>query len=94
MTLAGWILILAFTGILIALTKPVGLWLSCPRTAEAYTAPVSLRVQATDDVTDVLQRALLRSPAHRFDPVVCTDPTGAVVGLLRVEDLANAAAGR
>ena len=73
---------------------PVGLWLSCPRTAEPYTAPVSLRVQPTDDVTDVMQRALLRSPAHRFDPVVCTDPTGAVVGLLRVEDLAAAAARR
>jgi K+-transporting ATPase ATPase A chain len=27
MTIQGWILILAFTGILIALTKPVGLWL-------------------------------------------------------------------
>ena len=27
MTLSGWILILAFTGILIALTKPVGTWL-------------------------------------------------------------------
>lgn len=27
MTLQGWILILAFTGILLALTKPVGLWL-------------------------------------------------------------------
>jgi EAL domain-containing protein (putative c-di-GMP-specific phosphodiesterase class I) len=74
--------------------EPVGLWLSCPRTAEPYTAPVSLRVQSTDDVTDVLRWALVRSPAHRFDPVVCTDPTGAVVGLLRVEDLANAVAGR
>jgi len=27
MTIQGWILILAFTGILLALTKPVGLWL-------------------------------------------------------------------
>ena len=59
-----------------------------------YTAPVSLRVQPADGVTETLHRALIRPPAHRFDPVVCTDPTGAVVGLLRVEDLANAAAGR
>ena len=27
MTIQGWILILAFTGILLALTKPVGVWL-------------------------------------------------------------------
>ena len=27
MTFQGWILILAFVGILLALTKPVGLWL-------------------------------------------------------------------
>jgi EAL domain-containing protein (putative c-di-GMP-specific phosphodiesterase class I) len=74
--------------------EPVGLWLSCPRTAESRTAPVSLRVRSTDDVTDVLRRALVRPAAHRFDPVVCTDPTGAVVGLLRVEDLAGAVAGR
>jgi hypothetical protein len=31
-----------------------------------------------------------RPPAQRFDPVVCTDASGAVVGLLRVEDLAAA----
>ncbi|WNV75967.1 EAL domain-containing protein [Geodermatophilus sp. DSM 44513] len=73
---------------------PVGLWLTDPRTAEPHTAPVSLRVHASDGVTDVLHRALARAPGHRFDPVVCTDPTGAVVGLLRVEDLATAAARR
>ncbi|MDP9429818.1 MAG: EAL domain-containing protein [Actinomycetota bacterium] len=74
--------------------EPVGLWLACPRTAQPHTAPVSLRAHSSDDVTDVLQRALARAPAHRFDPVVCTDATGAVVGLLRVEDLATAAARR
>ena len=37
------------------------------------------------------QRALTRPPAQRFDPVLCTDPTGTVLGLLRVEDLASAA---
>jgi hypothetical protein len=36
------------------------------------------------------QRALTRPPAHRFEPILCTDPTGAVLGLLRVEDLASA----
>ncbi|TFV64775.1 EAL domain-containing protein [Geodermatophilus sp. DF01-2] len=74
--------------------EPVALWLACPRTAETYTAPVSLRVHRSDDVAEVLQRALARPPAQRFDPVVCTDSTGAVAGLLRVEDLAGAVAGR
>jgi EAL domain-containing protein (putative c-di-GMP-specific phosphodiesterase class I) len=68
--------------------EPTGLLLCDPRTAEVYTAPVSLRVHPTTDVTEALQRALTRAPAVRFDPVVCTDRSGHVLGLLRVEDLA------
>jgi EAL domain-containing protein (putative c-di-GMP-specific phosphodiesterase class I) len=71
--------------------EPTALLLADPRTGEVYTAPVSLRVHPSTDVTEALQRALTRPPAQRFDPVLCTDPTGAVVGLLRVEDLAGQA---
>jgi len=71
--------------------EPVGLLLHDPRTDEVYEAPVSLRVHPTTDVTETLQRALTRPPAVRFDPVLCTDPTGHVLGLLRIEDLAAAA---
>ncbi|MFW3169843.1 EAL domain-containing protein [Geodermatophilus sp. CPCC 206100] len=71
-------------------SEPVGLLLADPRTGEHFTAPVSLRVHPTTGVGDALQRALTRPAAHRFDPVVCTDPAGAVLGLLRVEDLAAA----
>jgi EAL domain-containing protein (putative c-di-GMP-specific phosphodiesterase class I) len=71
--------------------EPTALLLSDPRTAEVYTAPVSLRVHPTTDVTEALQRALTRAPAVRFDPVLCTDRTGSVLGLLRIEDLASAA---
>ena len=46
------------------------------------------------DITETLQRALTRPPAQRFDPVLCTDPTGQVLGLLRVEDLADASGPR
>jgi hypothetical protein len=70
--------------------EPAALLLADPRTAEVYTAPVSLRVHPSTDIRDALQRALTRPPAQRFDPVVCTDPTGTVLGLLRVEDLASA----
>ncbi|MBB3086808.1 EAL domain-containing protein [Geodermatophilus sabuli] len=76
------------------LGNPVGLLLADARTGATFTAPVSLRVHPSGGVTETLQRALTRPPAHRFDPVVCTDPTGTVVGLLRVEDLASAAAAR
>jgi EAL domain-containing protein (putative c-di-GMP-specific phosphodiesterase class I) len=71
---------------------PVELVLADPRTGAPYRAPVSLRVPPSAGVTETLQRALTRPPVHRFDPVLCTDRTGAVVGLLRIEDLASAAA--
>ncbi len=67
--------------------EPTGLLLSDARTTEIYLAPVSLRVHPSTDVHETLQRALTRPPAHRFEPVVCTDPTGHVLGILRVEDL-------
>jgi EAL domain-containing protein (putative c-di-GMP-specific phosphodiesterase class I) len=71
---------------------PVELVLADPRTGAPYRAPVTLRVPPSAGVTETLQRALTRAPVHRFDPVLCTDRTGAVLGLLRIEDLASAAA--
>ncbi|SEP30296.1 EAL domain-containing protein [Trujillonella endophytica] len=70
--------------------EPRALRLADPRTGEVYTAAVSLRVAPDADVRETLHRALARPPGRRYDPVVCTDATGAVVGLLRVEDLAAA----
>jgi EAL domain-containing protein (putative c-di-GMP-specific phosphodiesterase class I) len=72
----------------------VELVLSDLRSGAPYRAPVSLQVPPTAGVPETLQRALSRPPVHRFDPVVCTDRTGAVLGLLRIEDLASAAASR
>jgi EAL domain-containing protein (putative c-di-GMP-specific phosphodiesterase class I) len=72
------------------LDEPLALLLGDPRTGEVYRAPVTLRVQPSADITETLMRALTRPPAHRFEPVLCTDPTGAVLGLLRIEDLASA----
>jgi hypothetical protein len=71
--------------------EPAGLLLSDARTGEVYTAPVSLRVHPSGDIHETLQRALTRPPAHRWEPIVCTDPTGHVLGILRVEDLISAA---
>jgi len=72
------------------LGEPTGLVLRDPRTGEVYPAPVSLRVHPSADIAETLQRALTRPPAQRFDPVLVTDPTGSVLGLLRLEDLASA----
>jgi EAL domain-containing protein (putative c-di-GMP-specific phosphodiesterase class I) len=40
-----------------------------------------------DQVDDVLRRAMVRPPAVRFDPLVCCDPRGRYLGLVRVERL-------
>jgi EAL domain-containing protein (putative c-di-GMP-specific phosphodiesterase class I) len=74
--------------------EPLALMLRDPRTAETYSAPVSLRVHPTAGIDETLRRALTRPPAQRFDPVLCTDPTGAVLGLVRIEDLATAGSAR
>ena len=71
------------------LGEPLALLLQDARTGETFRAPVSLRVHPSADVEETLRRALTRPPAQRFDPVLCTDPSGAVLGLLRVEDLAG-----
>ena len=76
------------------LGEPLELLLADPRTREVYRAPVSLRVHPSADITETLQRALTRPPIHRFDPVLCTDPVGHVLGLIRIEDLASAAHSR
>jgi EAL domain-containing protein (putative c-di-GMP-specific phosphodiesterase class I) len=70
--------------------EPVALLLTDPRTGETQQVPVSLRVHPSAGIEETLARALTRPEAQRFDPVVCTDPTGAVLGLLRIEDLATA----
>jgi hypothetical protein len=73
---------------------PSAMVLTDPRTGRPYRAPVSLRVPPSAGVAETLQRALTRPPAQRFDPVVCTARNGEVLGLLRVDDLASAAATR
>lgn len=49
--------------------------------------PVSLRVPPSAGIGDVARRAASRPDGERFHPVVCVDDTGAVLGLVRVEQL-------
>jgi EAL domain-containing protein (putative c-di-GMP-specific phosphodiesterase class I) len=55
------------------------------------TGPV-LAVSLSTLVTDVAGRALTRPPEHRFEPVVCTDPAGRAVGIVRIERIIEALA--
>ncbi|GAA3385889.1 EAL domain-containing protein [Cryptosporangium minutisporangium] len=66
---------------------PVEMLAPDPRDGVLRRLPVSLRVLASDAADDVLLRALTRSAAHRFDPVVCTDSWGQVIGLVLVDEL-------
>jgi EAL domain-containing protein (putative c-di-GMP-specific phosphodiesterase class I) len=67
--------------------SPVAMVAPDPRDGVLRKLPVSLRVLASDAAEDVLMRALTRPVAHRFDPVVCTDGWGQVIGLVLVDDL-------
>lgn len=71
--------------------EPAGLTLVDARTGDWFDVPATLTLPAHTEVREALHRALARRPAHRFDPVPCTDAAGTVVGLARVEDLAEAA---
>jgi EAL domain-containing protein (putative c-di-GMP-specific phosphodiesterase class I) len=46
-----------------------------------------LRVNVDTPVAEVLQRAIVRSPAQRFAPLVCTDDAGRYLGIVRMERL-------
>ncbi len=51
-----------------------------------------LTVDGDLPVPSVARRAMVRPPAQRFDPAICTDPAGRYVGLLRLERLVDALA--
>ncbi|MFG1928186.1 EAL domain-containing protein [Cryptosporangium sp. NPDC048952] len=67
--------------------SPVAMFAPDPRDGVRRELPVSLRVLTSDTAEDVLMRALTRPAANRFDPVVCTDAWGQVIGLVLVDEL-------
>ena len=84
-----------------ALPRP--LWAACaPAVSTSHpgtpprrgTGPSLARVIPVAHLMDATGRGPVGLGGARSDPVACTDATGAVVGLLRVEDLAAAAARR
>ena len=50
-------------------------------------APVSLRAAASTGVAELARRVVTRPEDTRFDPVVCVDDVGAVLGVVHVEHL-------
>lgn len=55
---------------------------------ELSAVPVSLRVRPEAALVEVVTRAMTRVAARRFDPVVCVDESGRLLGLVRVERMA------
>lgn len=51
-----------------------------------------LRINLDTSIVDAAQRAIVRAPAARFQPLVCTDAAGRYVGIVRVERLIDALA--
>ncbi|TWH71809.1 EAL domain-containing protein [Modestobacter roseus] len=52
---------------------------------ELQVVPVSLRVRPGAPLVEVVTRAMTRVAARRFDPVLCVDPGGRLLGLVRPE---------
>lgn len=53
--------------------------------ADVQVVPVSLRVRPSAQLVEVVTRAMTRVAARRFDPVLCVDDTGRLLGVVRVE---------
>jgi EAL domain-containing protein (putative c-di-GMP-specific phosphodiesterase class I) len=52
---------------------------------ELTVVPLSLRVRPSAALVEVATRAMTRVVARRFDPVLCVDETGRLLGLVRPE---------
>jgi EAL domain-containing protein (putative c-di-GMP-specific phosphodiesterase class I) len=52
---------------------------------DLQVVPLSLRVRPAAPLVEVVTRAMTRVAARRFDPVLCVDDTGRLLGLVRVE---------
>jgi EAL domain-containing protein (putative c-di-GMP-specific phosphodiesterase class I) len=71
---------------------PVALLLADGPSGRTWRKPITLRAEPTAGVGDTLRFALSRPTEHRYDPVLCTDEAGRLLGLIRVADLMRAAA--
>jgi EAL domain-containing protein (putative c-di-GMP-specific phosphodiesterase class I) len=56
-----------------------------PINGRAGAAVPPLLAPATMAVVDLARQALGRPTAHRFDPVICIDPDGRALGIVRIE---------
>ena len=74
--------------VLDARARPVQLMLPAVERSPAGLAvhPV-MTVAPADSVQDVARRAMTRDRATRFDPVLCTDACGELMGIVRIERL-------
>jgi EAL domain-containing protein (putative c-di-GMP-specific phosphodiesterase class I) len=55
-------------------------------------SPVSMTVGTRSDIAEIARRAITRPNELRFDPLVCCDERGRLVGIVRIERLIEALA--
>ncbi len=72
--------------------RPVGLCARENRSRGVLSISEVLVVGATNGVPEVAQRAMLRPPAQRFDPLVCCDANGGYAGIVTLDRLVEALA--
>lgn len=54
--------------------------------------PDLMRVKVTSRLGEVLRRAMVRPTVTRFDPLICIEEDGSVIGMVRLEHLVTALA--
>ncbi len=63
-----------------------------PGTARQHDAEHGLRVNVDTPIDAALLRATTRPPTTRYEPLICTDNAGRLLGVLRIERLIHALA--
>jgi EAL domain-containing protein (putative c-di-GMP-specific phosphodiesterase class I) len=66
--------------------RPTRLWSRDPHRG-AQHRPITMTATMYENTMDLVDRAMLRPPGVRFDPIVVVDRNGLLAGIVRVEDL-------
>ena len=62
-----------------------------PDLAHVGVGERGMRVNLDTPISQALRRALTREPAHRYEPLLCTDTAGRFLGVARIERMIEAA---
>lgn len=72
--------------------RPVAMRHAAGASPRRSAVPSLLTVLPSEGIDAVTRRAMARAAVYRFDPVICTDASGRLVGVVRVERLVESLA--